>query len=402
MSSTSKQLVPVCANVSGPDTTTSSSTTTTATACVVSSNALLFGADFASSWTSYVLALLAAHPFDTLRVRCQTSDLSVLKILKTDGPRSLYAGILTPMFSNAPLVASIFAFNEVFRSFFRWVNVDVLKNESLRHQPHFTYPELMLSGAAAGIVATTVSTPATFIKVQQQIRGKNGGFVPSAPTLAKEIYAANGFTGLYRALLLDATCSGIGRATYFTGYEVLKKQIDLIFNRTLGPDLQKLQQQYQISKSSSSASSSSINNNNNSSNNNNVAPSYTRREIARNVLAAACTASLGWICVYPLEVCKVRIQADSILPSQRKYPTFSSVWLDVYRTMGVRGFFRGFSLTMMKSWISSGLALPLYEYLRPQMRALVPRCPEDPTPSENFGKPETYIKDLFTTAEDAY
>jgi hypothetical protein len=57
-------------------------------------------------------------------------------------------------------------------------------------------------------------------------------------------------------------------------------------------------------------------------------------------------------------------------------------------------------LTMVKSWISSGVALPLYEYLRPQMRALVPRCPEDTTPSDKFGKPTTYIKDLF--AEDSF
>lgn len=401
MATTSKTVVAACSSVthdftnssnSNNSSSLSSSTNTnhnnnnnnpTATPCVVSSNALIFAADFASSWTAYVLALLAAHPFDTLRVRCQTSELAVLQIVRTDGLRSLYAGILTPMFSNAPLVASIFAFNEFFRTFFRFVNVEVLKKDELRFQPHFTHSELLLSGACAGVVATSVSTPATFIKVQQQINGKNGGVVPAAHTVAKQIYAHNGFSGLYRALVLDATCSGVGRAVYFTGYEILKKQIDVILNRALGPP------------TSSSPQQKSSNNNTNS-----VVPTYTRREVGRNILAAAITASLGWIAVYPLEVCKVRIQADAINPAHRKYPNFSSVWFDVYKTMGVRGYFRGFGLTMMKSWISSGLALPLYEYLRPQFRALVPRCPEDPTPRETFGKPKTYIKDLF--AEDTF
>jgi hypothetical protein len=359
-----------------------------ATPCVVSSNVLVFAADFVASWSAYVTTLAIAHPLDTLRVRRQTTGERVAHIIRADGARSLYAGILTPMLSNAPLVAVIFALNEFFRSFYRWAALELLGFEELRALPHFTHSELLLSGASAGCCASIVSTPTNFVKVQQQTRGRRGLPVPSAFHVVQEVVAANGPTGMYRAMWLDAVTSGIGRAVYFTGYEVLKAQIEVLMNRALGPVVPGAATASAAAAAPASATTTTTTTTA-------LSTVTSRRDVVRNVMAAAATSSLGWIAVYPLEAVKVRLQADAILHARRQYPTFSGCFVDVYRTQGVAGFFRGFSLTMVKSWISSGLALPLYEFLRPHARARVPRCPEDATPAEAFGTPTTSIRDLY-------
>ena len=384
------------------DVASSSSSVVAATPCVVTSNALIFWADFFSSWSAYVVALCLAHPIDTLRVRRQSSiapqAASALAIVRADGVRSLYAGFGTPVFSNAPLVASVFALNECFRTFYRWVNVEVLHNEGLRTAAYYTHAELFIAGSSAGVVSSLVACPATLVKVQQQTRAVAAAATataaasaaaatsttsntttttrrralpaPSVYSVVSQVYVNHGAAGLFRGLSLEAGCSAIGRGVYFTGYEVFKSQFDVLFRYLrIAPAT--------AAPADSSSTSNFI---------------YIT---GRNVLAAAATSSLGWLSVYPIDVVKVRLMADGIAPGDRRYRGPAHCATELYRTLGLRGFWRGFSLTIVRSWLSSGMALPLYEVLRPKVRALVPRCPEDTSPGDTFGKPTTYIKDLF-------
>jgi solute carrier family 25 carnitine/acylcarnitine transporter 20/29 len=300
--------------------------------CVAVSTSAIFAADFFSSWVGYISALLIAHPLDTLRIRWQTRYHSPLYTLRNDSLRSLYAGLATPILANGPLTAGIFATNELYRAMFRWVNIHVLGRKHLEHQQHFTVPELALAGLFAGASMSLLQCPASVIRIQQQVGGGGTHAAPSILTVGRQLWATEGVAGFYRALPIEAASSGIGRMTYFTTYEMTKGLLARTFPES--------------------------------------------NATARMCFAASLTSIIGWASCFPLDVMKNRLQADAIAdPAMKQYRGFRHCCEVTYRTGGIRAFWTGFSLTIARSVISSGISLPVFDTLKPKMRAAVPRCP---------------------------
>jgi solute carrier family 25 carnitine/acylcarnitine transporter 20/29 len=287
-----------------------------------------FAADFVSSWVGYVSALSIAHPLDTVRVRWQTRGLSPFETLRTDSVKGLYSGIVGPAVANGPLVACIFAMNETYRACARWFNVHCLGNSHLAFASHFTVAELAVAGAAAGASASVFMCPVSVVRIQQQIGGVHGEPSPSMVDVCKRLYAAEGMAGFYRALPYEAMASGVGRMAYFTSYEVTKASLE-----TALPDV---------------------------------------NDTLRMVVAASLTSVVGWASCFPLDVIKNRLQADAINQSSKQYRGFSHCCAVTYRSGGVRAFWTGFSLTILRSCVSSGISLPVYDTMKPRLRAAIP------------------------------
>lgn len=292
------------------------------------STSALFLADFFSSWIGYLCALCVAHPIDTARIRWQTRGVSPRETLARDGLRSLYAGIAAPAVANGPMVAATFALNELFRACARWTKMHLLGMTHLKNVDHFTVDELAVAGLLAGMSSSFLNCPAAVIRVQQQVGGAGGKPTPTVAHVARQLWLHEGLRGFYRALPYESLSSGIGRMTYFTTYELAKANL-----QALCPEV-----------------------------------SQTGRMIA----AASFTSFFGWASCFPLDVIKNKLQADLIAaPEAKQYRGFVHCCEVTYRAGGLRAFWTGFSLTVARSCISSGISLPIFDTMKPLLRGAV-------------------------------
>lgn len=301
--------------------------------CVAVSTSALFACDFASSWIGFACALSIAHPLDTLRVRWQTRGIPPMQSLRSDGVRPLYAGVLTPFFANGPIVGCVFASNEFFRATGRWCNINIWGRQHLATERNFTIDELALSGALAGISTSILTCPAAIVRIQQQVASIGGAATPSAANVARRLWLAEGGRGLFRALPYEAAASGVGRMVYFTSYDIMKMQV-----ATSCPNL---------------------------------------HPTVAQITAASTTAIVGWVSCFPIDLIKNKLQADAIAARgspERTYRGFAHCCSETYRIGGARAFWTGFTLTVARSMLSSGISLPVFDAMKPRLRSAIPRC----------------------------
>jgi solute carrier family 25 carnitine/acylcarnitine transporter 20/29 len=309
----------------------------------------VFVADFSASWLSFIASVTIAHPIDTLRVRWQTFGQSPMHTVRADGVRSLFAGIGGPMVGLGPIIAVIFAINENVRDAARRsgrlrVVVDnatapngfaIPQNVfctpfTVLPRSNVTMAEAFVAGLVAGSVVSVVLCPISVVRVQQQNSSRAGHRGLSVREVVSTLTRHEGVAGLYRANGLEMFMGGAGRGIYFATYETLKQVIG--DNTVLG-------------------------------------------EHVFNDSAAAFITSFIWLLsLFPLEVIKTKLQADTmgVSPCQRRYlGSMRECARQTYRDGGLRGFYTGFALTLVRSLASSGTALPLYDTLRPRLRSLL-------------------------------
>lgn len=283
-------------------------------------------ADFGASWMSFAFAMLFAHPVDTLRVRWQTRGLHPLTTIRADGVRSLYGGLMTPMVLTAPLVASMFAVNEFYRTKVRALLADVRPTRTQGHEP-WSAPELMLAGTCTGVSLSVVSCPLSLIRIHQQLSGTGGNRTDSFSTVVRRVYSTYGLSGFYRALPYEAGASAIGCTVYYSAYELAKGAITA------------------------------------------RAPVDADRMLVS--FAAAITTSFAtWIISLPTDLLRNRLQADA-LRDVKQYASARDCVRQTYRADGIRGFWRGLPLTLARSFFSTGITLPVFDIMKPRARRLV-------------------------------
>lgn len=82
--------------------------------------------------------------------------------------------------------------------------------------------------------------------------------------------------------------------------------------------------------------------------------------LAKAVLAGGLTGFCYWLSCYPMDVIKARIQAqpDTIPP---KYAGIRDAARDIYRTEGMKGFFRGFTPCLIRAFPANACCFVAYE-----------------------------------------
>ena len=68
--------------------------------------------------------------------------------------------------------------------------------------------------------------------------------------------------------------------------------------------------------------------------------------------------AFSWLVSYPFDIFKTVIQS-----TEHKKLTMKQVALDLYRKEGCRGFFKGYTTTAFRSFISNAVTLPTFDYL---------------------------------------
>lgn len=249
--------------------------------------------------------IFVGHPFDTMKIRLQVGDVRKKPNVGAGSITELYRGIFPPLVTAGGTQFIVFTIYEhVKRHLLTGENVPELKMSNLGA----TFTAATLAGA----FSSYVTSPAQLVKVQQQ----SSQVELTLKQCVKNIVQKNGWKGLFHGSVSVLVVEGIGRGVYMLTYEYLKQK---------------------FSDSDSDMS------------------------IGIKAASAAGAGSFSWLVMYPMDSVKSRRLSN--LNSKSSYECFQQTM----QGGGVRAFYRGCGLAMLRTIPVSGTILPLYEYCRENM-----------------------------------
>ncbi|KAK9782580.1 putative Carrier protein YMC2 [Seiridium cardinale] len=302
---------------------------------------------FVAGVFSGIAKLSVGHPFDTIKVRLQTTDSSrfsgplqcVAQTIRHEGVRGLYKGATPPlvgwMFMDSVMLGSLTVYRRllaenVFVSHIpKLPHLDPLSADNkqpiagtahaVAHLPSYGHG---LAGVMAGATVSFIAAPVEHIKARLQIQysaKKNERLYTGPIDCLKKIYGAHGVRGVYKGLFATL----LFRSFFFFwwgSYDIFSK---LLRDRT-------------------SLSAPSI-----------------------NFWAGGLSAQIFWLTSYPSDVVKQRIMTDPMGgPLNDGTPRFKK-WSDaartVYRETGWKGYWRGFLPCFLRAFPANAAALVAFE-----------------------------------------
>ncbi|CCX31517.1 Similar to Mitochondrial substrate carrier family protein L; acc. no. Q54W11 [Pyronema omphalodes CBS 100304] len=272
---------------------------------------------FVAGVFSGVSKLAVGHPFDTIKVRLQTSPPDrfkgpldcLLKTCRNEGVRAVYKGATPPlvgwMCMDSVMLGSLHNYRALIKE-------HVYKGQPLDVVGHG------FAGILAGWTVSFIAAPVEHVKARLQVQYHRVGQKPryNGPIdCTKQLLKGHGIPGLYHGL-----CSTLLFRTWFFAwwgsYEVFtqmfKKHTDLS-----GP--------------------------------------------AINFWAGGLSAQVFWITSYPSDVIKQRIMTDPLEPGERKFPRWKDAAKAVYKENGWKGYWRGFVPCFLRAFPANATALFVFE-----------------------------------------
>uniref|UniRef100_A0A1B0DF90 Mitochondrial basic amino acids transporter n=1 Tax=Phlebotomus papatasi TaxID=29031 RepID=A0A1B0DF90_PHLPP len=251
--------------------------------------------DFIAGCFGGCAGVIVGHPFDTIKVHLQTQDhrnpqyRGTFHCLKTivarDSVRGLYRGMASPMSGVAFVNAIVFG---------------VYGNVQRRTEDPNTLRSHFLAGAAAGLAQSLVCSPMELIKMRLQLQSESslGGRVKFKGPLSclLHIWHHEGLRGVYRGLGITAARDLPGFSSYFVSYEMMTRT-------TPNPSA------------------------------------------FHTLMAGGMAGIFSWLCTFPIDVVKSRIQAD-----ESKYKGIMDCIVKSYRSEGLAFLSRGLASTIIRAF----------------------------------------------------
>jgi solute carrier family 25 carnitine/acylcarnitine transporter 20/29 len=290
---------------------------------------------FAAGVFSGIAKLSVGHPFDTIKVRLQTSQKAQFKgpldclvqTIRKEGFRGLYKGATPPLLGWMAMDSVMLGSLTLYR---RLLLENVFRNHSLR--PDIALDKLNevalpsfghgIAGILAGWTVSFIAAPVEHVKARLQIQyaAKKSDRLYRGPIdCTKKILRAHGFRGLFHGL--GATL--IFRSFFFFwwgSYDILTRA----FQRN------------------TSLSTPSI-----------------------NFWAGGLSAQVFWLTSYPSDVVKQRIMTDPLggrlNDGQRKFRNWREAAWAVGRESGFKGYWRGFVPCFLRAFPANAVALVAFE-----------------------------------------
>lgn len=254
-----------------------------------------------------VCAVLTGHPFDLVKVRCQSNQAksatdAVSKILADaramPGLRSanivkgFYKGVIPPLLGVTPIFAVSFWGYDVGKK------IVTYGGDAGEGQGPLSLGQLATAGFISAIPTTLVTAPTERVKVVLQT-SSDSSFVGAA----KQIVKQQGVASLFKGSLATLSRDGPGSALYFASYEICKDYLD---------------------KASGSNGELSI----------------------TNVCISGGMAGVSmWVVVFPIDTIKTQLQSSS------KKQSMLDVTKEIYKNRGgIKGFFPGIGPAILRSF----------------------------------------------------
>eukprot|EP00252_Welwitschia_mirabilis_P014095 TRINITY_DN3112_c0_g1_i2.p1 TRINITY_DN3112_c0_g1~~TRINITY_DN3112_c0_g1_i2.p1 ORF type:complete len:312 (-),score=54.23 TRINITY_DN3112_c0_g1_i2:151-1086(-) len=281
-----------------------------------------WGKEFVAGGFGGMAGVIAGHPLDTLKIRLQqpkaaasstSSTFSLLqRILKSEGPSSLYKGMGTPLATVALQNAVAF---QTYALLSRGFDESSNKNEPP------SYKSVAMAGVGAGAIQTGILTPVELIKIRLQLdtsRLSTTGREQRGPLkVAKSIMKSEGLKGLYRGLgvtiLRDAPAHGV----YFWTYEYSREMLHPGCRRS------------------------------------------GEESVVTMLTAGGLAGVASWVVCYPLDVVKSRLQAQD--GASRKYTGMIDCFKKSVMEEGFKVLWRGLGTAVARAFVVNGAIFSGYE-----------------------------------------
>ncbi|KAF9949941.1 hypothetical protein BGZ70_001573 [Mortierella alpina] len=268
---------------------------------------------FLAGVTSGVTKLVVGHPFDTIKVRMQTSAADrfrgpwhcLTETLKKEGPRALYKGATPPLigwaFMDSVMLGSLSYYKLILQG----------GDPNVKLTPFWSG----IAGIGAGVTVSFIAAPIEHIKARLQIQYDAKSKLYSGPIdCARQLIRNNGITGLWKGL--GATLWF--RSWFFMWWFSYEKYAAQLRKRT------------------------------------------NMSEAAINFWVGGLSANTFWVFAFPCDVVKNKIMTQPDVKNP-PFPTIVSCFKHVYRTDGLRGFYRGFVPCLLRAFPTNACALTSFE-----------------------------------------
>ncbi|TGO60407.1 hypothetical protein BOTNAR_0146g00200 [Botryotinia narcissicola] len=304
---------------------------------------------FVAGVFSGVSKLTVGHPFDTIKVRLQTSTPSqfngplqcLLLTIRNEGFTGLYKGATPPlvgwMFMDSIMLGSLTFYRKLLhQTLFSPSRMAATPSSLARPGDSLTPSQIhklptighALAGVMAGATVSFIAAPVEHLKARLQIQysSKKSERLYSGPIdCARKIYRYHGIPGLYH---------GLSATLFFRSFFFFWWGSYDVFTRLLS-------EKTQLSTP------------------------------AINFWAGGLSAQVFWMTSYPSDVVKQRIMTDPLAgglgDGVRRFPNWKSAAREVYRESGWKGYWRGFLPCFLRAFPANAVALVAFEGV---MRAL--------------------------------
>ncbi|CAO3635026.1 unnamed protein product [Cunninghamella blakesleeana] len=274
-------------------------------------------ADFVSGNFGGIANVVVGQPLDTIKVRLQVGqgkfngawDCAV-QTVKNEGILALYKGMLSPIIGIGAVNALLFAANSQFR-----------KLQQEHPDQVLTLGQIGLAGAGAGIVNSILASPVELLKIKMQAQYGNSSAGGGQRYFTGPIDCAK------YLIQRDGWMNGLGRGMYAT----IIREIPAYFGFYVGFEMVKRH----ITKDQKEDAS-----------------------VVQLMVSGAAGGVGYWIFSYPFDVVK------SVVQNQVENPKgfyITSVMKQIVARDGVRGLFRGFAPTILRSLPAAGATFTAYE-----------------------------------------
>lgn len=305
-----------------------------------------------SAATLFILMLImnqVGHPFDTIKVRLQTSDKSqfggpvqcMKETFRKEGVAGFYKGATPPlvgwMFMDSIMLGSLTFYRKLLLNTVFFPNTMPASQSSLtrasstaeaQQPPKLPTIGHGLAGIMAGATVSFIAAPVEHIKARLQIQysSKKSERLYSGPIdCVKKIYKFHGIPGIYHGLLATLFFRTFFFA-WWASYDVFTRLFSEKTNLSTP---------------------------------------------AINFWAGGLSAQVFWLTSYPSDMVKQKIMTDPLAgglnDGVKRFPNWKSAAQTVYRENGVKGYYRGFLPCFLRAFPANAVALVAFEGV---MRAL--------------------------------
>ncbi|XP_043723108.1 mitochondrial arginine transporter BAC2-like [Telopea speciosissima] len=288
-----------------------------------------WGREFVAGGFGGAAGVISGYPLDTLRIRLQQpsnptkSAIGLLShIVSSEGPSALYRGMAAPVASVTFQNALVFQTYAVLSRAFDSSNNNI--------DPP-SYKSVGLAGFGTGALQSLLLTPVELVKIRLQLQQTTGRSSHkhqsidqqgSPVSLAKYIFRREGMKGLYRGLTITALRDAPAHGFYFWTYEYTREKFH--------PGCRKNGQE----------------------------------SLQTMLFAGGLAGVASWVCCYPLDVVKTRLQSQMQSPLDNPPPKYLGI-IDCFRKSvkeeGFRVLWRGLGTAIARAFVVNGAIFAAYE-----------------------------------------
>ncbi|KAI1122595.1 amino acid transporter arg-13 [Nemania abortiva] len=290
--------------------------------------------------TAGIVGKYIEYPFDTVKVRLQsqpdhlplryTGPLDCFRqSIKADGLLGLYRGISAPLFGAAAETSSLFLFERLGRE-------AVYASGYCSRDRVLPLSALWFTGAFAGAFTSVVLTPIELVKCKVQVPASVDGMAPKVPSVMsviRDVYKYEGVRGFWHGQMGTFLRESGGCAAWFGSKETTTKMFYLLNERSATSQLEK------------------------------DALATEALPLWQQAVAGASAGMSYNFLFFPADTVKSRMQTSPV-GGTKQNRSFVQEGKALWNQHGLRGFYRGCGITVLRSAPSSAFIFMVFDGLK--------------------------------------